>query len=104
MFAFFKLKSMYSRLAGILAGVAIAVCASGTAVAQAPGKIPDLGSSSSFGWTPLTVNGGIARYGTAGSTRPQACEARSSRIPIIRCGAMKPAGRRRRSATGKTRS
>src|SRR5260370_541640 len=35
-----------------------------TVVAQAPRRIPDLGSSSSFAWTPLTINGGIARYGT----------------------------------------
>jgi len=32
------------------------------AVAEAP-KIPEL-ASSTFAWTPLTINGGIARYGT----------------------------------------
>src|SRR5439155_10981624 len=52
------------RLAGILAGAAIAACASGPAAADTPGKIPDFSSSSSFAWTPLTINGGIARYGT----------------------------------------
>ena len=70
MISFFALKPGCRPLprrgqwAGILAGAAIAACASGPAVAQAPGKIPDLGSSSSFAWTPLTINGGIARYGT----------------------------------------
>ena len=70
MILFFALKSgcralpRRRRWAGILAGAAIAACAGGGAVAQAPGKIPDLGSASSFAWTPLTINGGIARYGT----------------------------------------
>jgi hypothetical protein len=52
-----------AKWAGLVAGVAIAACASSFAFAQAPGKIPDL-ASSRFAWTPLTVNGGIARYGT----------------------------------------
>jgi hypothetical protein len=70
MILFFKSKSVCSRLArrrrlaGIFAGTALAACVGGAAVAQAPEKIPDLGSSSRFAWTPLTVNGGIARYGT----------------------------------------
>jgi len=42
----------------------MAVGASGPTFAEAPGTIPDLASSSSFAWTPLTINGGIARYGT----------------------------------------
>ncbi len=37
---------------------------SGPVFAQAPEKIPDLGASSGFAWTPLNINGGIARYGT----------------------------------------
>jgi hypothetical protein len=65
-----ELRSVRSRLArsarwaGIFASAALAACVGGAALAQAPGKIPDLASSSSFAWTPLTVNGGIARYGT----------------------------------------
>src|SRR5450631_3205132 len=70
MFSFFESKSVCSRLvrgtrcAGIFAGAALAIYASGAAVAQAPEKIPNLGSSGNFAWTPLTINGGIARYGT----------------------------------------
>ena len=70
MFSFCELKSVCSRLtrtpqwAGILTGAALAVCVSGAPLAQPAEKIPDLGSSSSFAWTPLTINGGIARYGT----------------------------------------
>src|SRR5262245_26481063 len=69
MIAFFALKSRplarRARWAAILAGAAaIATCASGLAPAEGPGMIPDLGSSNSFAWTPLTINGGIARYGT----------------------------------------
>jgi hypothetical protein len=70
MISFFALKSVCGPLAreakwaGLVAGVAIAVCASGPIFVQAAEKIPDLGSSSGFAWTPLTINGGIARYGT----------------------------------------
>ena len=70
MISFFALKSGCRPLphraqwAAILAGAAMAACASGPAIAQAPGTIPDFSSSSSFAWTPLTINGGIARYGT----------------------------------------
>lgn len=74
MLSFFELKSMckpFGRAGRVgvparaaLVGAALAVCASGAALAQASEKIPDLGSSPRFGWTPLTVNGGIARYGT----------------------------------------
>src|SRR5438128_11559142 len=53
-----------TKCAGILAGAAMGTGISGPAVAEGPGKIPDLASSSSFAWTPLTINGGIARYGT----------------------------------------
>src|SRR5258708_39162677 len=53
-----------AKWAGFVAAAAIATCASGPAFAQAPGKIPDLALPSGFAWTPLTVNGGIARYGT----------------------------------------
>jgi hypothetical protein len=68
MIALFALKSICGPLAraaqsACVAGAAIATCASGPALAQAPGKIPAL-ASSSLAWTPLTVNGGIARYGT----------------------------------------
>ena len=71
--SFFSLKTVRrpltrrARLVGILAGAAcaaIAAGASGPAAAEAPGEIPNLASSSSFAWTPLTINGGIARYGT----------------------------------------
>jgi hypothetical protein len=70
MISFFALKSVRrpvargAKWAGLVAGAAIAACASGPVFAQAPEKIPDLGSSSGFAWTPLTINGGIARYGT----------------------------------------
>jgi hypothetical protein len=70
MFAFFELKPVCGALARgtrwvkILAGAAFAACAGGAAAAQAPGKIPDLGASNGLAWTPLTINGGIARYGT----------------------------------------
>jgi hypothetical protein len=70
MFSFFEVKSVCSRLAGrtrwarILAGAALAACVSGVAVAQSPERVPNLASSSNFAWTPLTINGGIARYGT----------------------------------------
>jgi len=50
--------------AGILVVAAIAAGTGGPAVAEVPGKLPDLASSSSFAWTPLTAGGGIARYGT----------------------------------------
>jgi hypothetical protein len=48
---------------GLVAGAALAA-ASCSAVAETPAKIPNLASSSSVAWTPLTANGGIARYGT----------------------------------------
>jgi hypothetical protein len=70
MVSFFVLKSVCTPLArkakwaGLAASAAIAACASGPSFAQTPEKIPDLGSSSGFAWTPLTINGGIARYGT----------------------------------------
>jgi hypothetical protein len=70
MFSFFGLESSRKghirrqRVAGILTGVALAACASGTAMAQMPDKTPELALPSGFAWTPLTVNGGIARYGT----------------------------------------
>ncbi len=68
MISFFALKSVCSPLmrkatwAGILAGAAMAT--SGPAVAEAPGKIPDLAASIRFAWTPLAIDGRIARYGT----------------------------------------
>jgi hypothetical protein len=49
--------------AGLVAGAALAACASGPAFAQTADKIPDL-ASSTLAWTPLTVRGTIARYGT----------------------------------------
>src|SRR5262245_60875244 len=70
MFSFFELKSACSRLARrtrwdrMLAGAVLAAYVTGAAGAQAPEKIPNLASSSNFAWTPLTINGGIARYGT----------------------------------------
>jgi len=53
-----------TRAAGILAGAAVTAWWMGAAVAEDPGKIPDLGSSNTFAWTPLRIDGGIARYGT----------------------------------------
>jgi hypothetical protein len=50
--------------AGILAGVTMAIGASGPVVAEAPAAIPDFVSSSSVAWTPLAIDGRIARYGT----------------------------------------
>jgi hypothetical protein len=48
---------------GVLAGASIAAGLAGPAWSDE--KVPDLGmSSSSFAWTPLTINGTIARYGT----------------------------------------
>src|SRR5437879_5243056 len=47
-----------------LASAVLAMCASGPALAQAPGAIPDLSSSISQAWTPLARDGRIARYGT----------------------------------------
>jgi hypothetical protein len=44
-------------------GVALAACA-GIAGAQASQAIPGLMLPSDFAWTPLTIKGGIARYGT----------------------------------------
>jgi hypothetical protein len=70
MISFFALKSVCRPLmrkttwAGLLAGAAIATCASSPVVAEAPGKIPDLASSSVDAWTPLNIQGRIARYGT----------------------------------------
>jgi hypothetical protein len=69
MLSFLELRSVCPlvrgmRWAGILAGAALAACAGGAAVAQAPEKIPELALPSSFAWTPLTATGGIARYGT----------------------------------------
>ena len=67
MFALFALKSAgnrptrATRRAAIIAA-ALAAATSGAALAE-PGKIPQL-ASSSLAWTPLTINGGIARYGT----------------------------------------
>jgi len=48
---------------GLLAGAAMAVYAADTAIADS-GKIPNLSSSTTEAWTPLTARGGIARYGT----------------------------------------
>lgn len=48
----------------MLAGVAMTAALIGPALSEQPGKIPDLGSSSSFAWTPLRADGGIARYVT----------------------------------------
>jgi hypothetical protein len=70
MISFFVFKSVRRPLvrktkgAGILAGAAMAACASDPAVAEEPGKIPDLASSSELAWTPLARDGRIARYGT----------------------------------------
>ena len=71
MFSFFALKSVRrpfargAKWAGLVAGAAVAACASSPVFAQAPGKIPDLGSSSGFAWTPLTINGGIGAGGAS---------------------------------------
>jgi hypothetical protein len=70
MISFFTLKSLRKPLthgatwAGFVAGAAMAVSAGSPAFAEVPDNIPDLASSSSFAWTPLTIRGTIARYGT----------------------------------------
>jgi len=70
MISFFALKSVCksvtrkTNLASILTGVAMATFASGIGVAEPPGKIPHLSSSSSDAWLPLARDGRIARYGT----------------------------------------
>ncbi len=56
--------ALVRRAIWLLAGAVLAVCASSPVTAQAPGTIPDLSASSTLAWTPLTSNGGIARYGT----------------------------------------
>jgi hypothetical protein len=48
----------------MLTGAALAISLIGPAAAEEPAKIPDLVGSSSLAWTPLTIRGGIARYGT----------------------------------------
>ena len=48
----------------LLTGAALAACSASTALAETSGKIPDLMLPSGSAWTPLTANGGIARYGT----------------------------------------
>ena len=47
----------------VILGAALAACA-GIAGAQASQTIPGLMLPSNFAWTPLTIKGGIARYGT----------------------------------------
>jgi len=110
MFSFLELKSVCNRparstrWAGLFAGAALAACLSGAAVAQVPEKIPNLGASSSFAWTPLTINGGIARYGTGWFDPPAGLRGPIKQHPDYPCAGTKPGGRRRRWATGKTRS
>jgi hypothetical protein len=58
------LRAAGARWTKAIAGAAIAACAGSAALAEGPAPIPDLGSSNAFAWTPLTINGGIARYGT----------------------------------------
>jgi hypothetical protein len=63
MSSFFRFTSLRSaHVAAILAG-AITACAAG-AVRAETGKIPALMLPGDSAWTPLTVTGGIARYGT----------------------------------------
>jgi hypothetical protein len=50
-------------VAAMLAGAFFA-CGSSSALAQSAGKTPELMLPGDSAWTPLTVNGGIARYGT----------------------------------------
>jgi len=54
--------------------------------AEPPDNIPDLASSSTHAWTPLTARGTIARYGTGWFDPPPACGGQSSSIPTIRFG------------------
>jgi hypothetical protein len=72
MLAFLELTSVCRPLARIMPpaamlssvlGAALAALA-GVAAVQASENIPGLMLPSDFAWTPLTVNGGIARYGT----------------------------------------
>jgi hypothetical protein len=57
-----------ARLAGILLGAAVALCA-GSAAAE-PAAQPGLMLPSDFGWTPLNSAGTIARYGTTWNDPP----------------------------------
>src|ERR1700716_436719 len=53
-----------TKWAGLIAGAAIAASATSPGFAETPDNIPDLASSSTHAWTPLTARGTIARYGT----------------------------------------
>jgi len=50
-------------VSAFVAGVCIAACADGSALAQTSGKIPELSSSSTFGWQRLREDGRNAQYG-----------------------------------------
>ena len=110
MFSFFEVKSGCSRLARrtrwarILGGAALAACVSGVAVAQSPEKVPNL-ASGNFAWTPLTINGGIARYGTGWFDPPAGLRGPIKQhpdYPLRGNETRRPTPAR--SATGKTRS
>jgi hypothetical protein len=67
MISYLAMKGACRRLARLAAGLgaAAAISTTGPVRAEAPAeKIPDLGSASGVAWTPLNINGGIARYGT----------------------------------------
>jgi hypothetical protein len=53
-----------TKWAGLVAGAAMAASAVIPAIAETPDNIPDLASTSTHAWTPLTARGTIARYGT----------------------------------------
>jgi len=52
------------RWASFAAGVTMAACVGAPALAEDPGKIPNLTTPVTSAWVPLNINGGIARYGT----------------------------------------
>ena len=99
MISFLALKSVRRPLgrrakwAGLVAGAAVAACASSPVFAQAQGKIPDLGSSSGFAWTPLTINGGIGAGGASHGRRGRGEIPEGSKsVPAMAFQQPKPAG------------
>jgi len=62
--SFHRLSACGAKWVGLVAGAAIAASAASPVFAEPPDNIPDLASSSTHAWTPLTARGTIARYGT----------------------------------------
>ena len=109
MISFFALKSVCSPLArrlraATLVGAAMAAFFGGNAWAEAPGKIPDLTPPDGFAWTPLTFNGGIARYGTGWFDPPAGMRGPIKQHPDYPLRGNDTGRPTPRSAIGKTRS